>query len=66
MIVPEFKEPGLTHFLTDQDRELSRYKRDSLSAVSANRSVLLYSPSKLVFEVTVDDAGALHVTRVAG
>ncbi len=66
MIIPQFKEPGLTKFLTDQDRDMTRFKQDTMSAVTANRSVLLYSPNKSVFELTVDDAGTLHITKVAG
>ena len=66
MIVPEFKDPEVTKFLVEQDRNIAGIKRDLLSAITANRSVLLYSPSKLVFEVTVDDLGALHVAKVSG
>ena len=66
MIVPQFKDPDVTKFLVEQDRNINAIKRDLLSAVTANRSVLLYSPSKLVFEVTVDDAGTLHAVKVSG
>jgi hypothetical protein len=66
MIIPQFKEPGLTKFLVDLDRETTRQQQNTLSALTANRSVLLYSPNKSVFELTVDDAGALHITKVAG
>lgn len=40
--------------------------RFSLSAETANNSVLLRSPAGKVYEVTVDDAGALVVTYVQG
>ena len=66
MRVPNFKDIELTKYLSEWDREIERMRKDTLSAVGGNRSVLLYSPSKKVFEITVTDAGALMVTKVAG
>jgi hypothetical protein len=64
--VPDFDVPGLSAFLrrveTDRDRQFATL----LSAVTANRSVLLISPGKKVYEVKVSDAGALTVTLVSG
>jgi hypothetical protein len=47
-------------------RELDRERKDVLSSNSGNRSVLLYSPSKYVFELTVSDTGVLSITKVSG
>ena len=66
MRIPEFREPGLSQFLSDQDRDIQRFKLATMSAVTANRALLLYSPSKMVFEITVDDAGVLHAVKVSG
>ena len=66
MRIPEFKEPGLNQFLTDQDRDIQRFKLATMSGVTANRALLLYSPNKMVFEITVDDAGVLHAVKVSG
>lgn len=64
--VPEFKEPGLTDFLVRVEAERNREMSNLLSAVSGNRSVLLLSPSKKVYEVKVSDAGVISATLVAG
>lgn len=66
MKVPTFKEPGLTDFLTRMLADRDRIAGSLLSAGTANRSVLLYSPSKKVYEVMVDDAGVITTTLVAG
>lgn len=66
MRIPNFKEPELTKFLTEWDREIDRLRKDALSKVTANQSVLLQSPGNKVWEVTVTDAGALVLTKVAG
>ena len=66
MNIPEFKEQGLSQYLTEREREFDRLKRETLSGISANTSLLLYSPSKMVFELKVDDAGVIHVTKVSG
>lgn len=65
MRIPEFNDPEVTKFLVEQDRELDKTKKDTLSSVTGNRSLLLYSPSKLVYEVTVTDLGVLVVTQVS-
>lgn len=64
--VPDFKEPGLSDFLRRVEADRDRTFRDMLSAVSGNRSMLLLSPGKKVYEVKVSDAGALTVTLVSG
>jgi len=64
--VPDFKEPGLSDFLRRVEADRDRQFATLLSAVTANRSVLLISPGKKVYEVKVTDAGALTVTLVAG
>lgn len=62
MRVPKFDDSELTKFVTELLREIDRSSKDKISAVTANHSVLLISPSKKVFEVTVSDAGTLVVT----
>ena len=64
--VPTFKEPGLSAFLSSMIVERDRLAETKLSAISANKSVLLFSPSEKVYEVTVSDAGVLVVTQVSG
>jgi len=66
IIVPNLSDVVLTQFLINLVREIDVDKKDMLSSVTGNRSLLLYSPSKYVFEVTVDDLGALTVTKVSG
>jgi hypothetical protein len=66
MRVPDFNDPELSRFLVEQDREIERFKKNALSGVTANRSVLLYSPSKFVYELTVSDAGVLQIVKVSG
>ena len=66
MRVPNFKDIELTKYLNEWNREIENMRRDTLSGIGGNRSVLLYSPSKFVFELTVTDAGTLVVTKVAG
>lgn len=64
--VPNFKDPELTKFLTQWQRELDSTKKDSLSSITGNHSILLVSPDKSVWEVKVSDLGALTTTKVAG
>jgi len=66
MRVPNFKDIELTKYLTEWNREIENMRRDTLSGIGGNRSLLLYSPNKSVYEVTVTDAGALTVTKIAG
>jgi len=65
MRIPTFQDPQLNRFFVDWEREIEGIKRDTLKSAAGNRSVLLYSPSKKVYEITVDDSGVLHVTQVA-
>jgi hypothetical protein len=62
MKVPNFKDPEVTKFLVEMLRDFDRSDKDVLSSTTGNHSVLLISPSKKVFEVTVTDAGALVVS----
>ena len=64
--VPNFKEVGLTKFFNELLRELDKADGDKLSKVTANHSVLLQSPGDIIWEVKVNDAGALTTTRVQG
>jgi hypothetical protein len=64
--VPDFKEPGLTDFLTRVLEERDRVTSSLMSRQSANNSVLLYSPSMKVYELKVNDAGAVSATLVSG
>jgi hypothetical protein len=64
--VPNFKDPEVTKFLIEYIRETNRQDIDYMRATTANKSVLLYSPSKKVYEITVSDAGAITATKVSG
>lgn len=64
MRVPNFKDPEVTKFLVQWNQELEQQRKDLLSRITANHSVLLQSPSSKIYEVTVSDAGALTVTLV--
>lgn len=66
MRVPKFEDPEVYKFMLQVDQEMRRIDRDSLSQAKANRSVLLYSPSKKVYELKVDDSGVVITTLVAG
>jgi hypothetical protein len=66
MRIPNLKDQELMQFLVEWDRELERMRKDTLSNVRANNSLLLISPSLKVFEVKVTDAGALVVTGAVG
>jgi len=66
MRVPTFKDEEVTKFLTQWDMDLQRIQKDNLSAVTGNRSLLLFSPSNKVYEIKVSDAGVISATHVAG
>lgn len=66
MKVPQFQDPEVTKFLTEYLRELDRTNKDVLKLSTANKSLLLYSPSLKVFEIKVSDAGVISATKVAG
>jgi hypothetical protein len=66
MKVPNFKEPEVTKFLEQFQLDLNRKLTTFLNADSANKSVLLYSPNKKVFEITVSDTGVITATKVQG
>jgi len=66
MRIPKFEDPEVTQFMVEFMRDQERVNRGKLNAEAANRSVLLYSPSKKVYEIKVDDAGVITATKVAG
>jgi hypothetical protein len=66
MKVPNFKDPDVTKFLTEMLRDFDRSDKGVMSAITANKSLLLYSPSLKVFEITVSDTGVLTATKVSG
>ena len=66
MRIPKFEDPEVTKFANEWMRDRERIDRGKMDANIANRALLLYSSSKKVYEVTVDDSGVLHVTYVAG
>jgi hypothetical protein len=67
MKVPMFKDPAVTKFLTEYLRELDREGKDVLNSHTANKSLLLYSPSgKRVYEVTVDEDGVIQTEKRMG
>jgi hypothetical protein len=64
--VPPFEEPGLTDFLVRVFEERDRSRTKYLNADTGNYSLLLQSPSKKVYEIKVDDAGAISAVLVSG
>ena len=66
MRIPTFKEPGLSDFLVRFVQDRDRLLEETLSNLKANQSLLLQSPAGKVYEVKVNDAGALTITQVAG
>jgi len=65
MRIPKFEDSEVTKFMVEFLRDQERTNRGKLNAETANRSVLLYSPSKKVYEVTVNDSGVLVATKVS-
>jgi len=63
--VPNFQDPAVSKFLIELLRDFDRSDKDVLSSTTGNHSLLLISPSKKVFEVTVSDAGVLSVTAAS-
>jgi hypothetical protein len=66
MKVPNFKDPEVTKFLIEMLRDFDRSDKDNMSLTTANRSLLLYSPSLKVFEIKVSDTGVISATKVSG
>jgi hypothetical protein len=66
MRIPNFKDPEVTKFMIEYMRDQEREARGKMDSNTANRAVLLYSPSKKVYEIKVDDAGVISATKVAG
>jgi hypothetical protein len=64
--VPEFKEPGLTKFLSQMASDREDKLDQRLSKQTANHSLLLQSSGGKVYEITISDAGVLVITLVAG
>jgi hypothetical protein len=65
MRIPTFEDKELNRFFVDWQREIEQIKKDKMNSGAANRSVLLYSPSKKVYEIKVDDSGVLSTTLVS-
>jgi len=66
MKVPNFEDPAVTKFLTEMLRDFDRSDKGVMSTVTANKSLLLYSPGLKVFEITVSDTGVITATKVSG
>lgn len=66
MRIPTFKEEGLTDFLVRFQQDRDRLLEETLSKLKANQSLLLQSPVGKVYEVKINDAGALTITQVSG
>lgn len=64
--VPDFKEGGLTKFLINLIADMDDKNDEKISKIAANHSVLLQSPGNKVYEITVNDAGVLVITKVQG
>ena len=65
MKIPPFtRVPGLFNTLTDLVKMIDGAKDDSISKDTANHSVLLQAPNKVVYSVTVSNTGVLTVTQV--
>jgi hypothetical protein len=66
MRMPNSKDDIVNKFLIDLDKELGKIKKGSLSSTTGNHSLLLQSEDLKVWEVTISNAGALVITKVAG
>ena len=66
MRIPNFNDPEVTKFIVEFIRDQERTGRNKMDANKANRAVLLYSPSKKVYELTVNDSGVLQIVKVSG
>jgi hypothetical protein len=64
--IPEFKDPEISKFMTEFMREFDSKDKEYLKLGTANRSLLLYSPSLKVFEIKVSDTGVITATKVSG
>lgn len=64
--IPEFQDPQVAKFMTEFMREFDSKDKEYLKLGSANRSLLLYSPSLKVFEIKVSDTGVITATKVSG
>ena len=62
--IPNFKDPEVTKFFADWTKDQADQRKDVLSAITANHSLLLQSPSNKIYEIKVSDAGALTITLV--
>jgi hypothetical protein len=64
--IPDFKDPEVAKFMTEFMREVDNKDKEYLKLGTANRSLLLYSPSLKVFEIKVSDTGVITATKVSG
>ena len=66
MRVPKFEDIEVTKFFDQYIKETEKKENNYLMSKSSNHSILLISPSRKTYEVTVSDAGALVITLVQG
>src|SRR5262245_56209710 len=66
MKVPDFKEPGLSKYLTDLAKEREELLKGFLTKGTTNHSVLLQSPGGNVYEVTINDDGSITSELISG
>ncbi|MET0643130.1 MAG: hypothetical protein ABWZ17_02055 [Candidatus Binatia bacterium] len=66
MKVPEMKDEELRRFLVDLLKLIDDREAEHMSRIQANDSVLLLSPNRKTYKVSVDDAGVVTTTLVQG
>lgn len=64
--VPQFQDTNITKFLNDLVKNIDDTNNGKMSLNTANKSLLLYSPSLKVFEIKVSDTGVITATKVSG
>lgn len=63
--VPLFKENGLSRFLEDMLKYIDTEDAQSLKNGQMNESIMLRAPNGFVYNITVDNAGAIVSTVVS-
>lgn len=66
MIIPQFKDPEITKFMTAFQKEQDQKVKNLISSVKGNQSLLLFAPNLSVWEIKVTNAGAITATKIAG
>jgi hypothetical protein len=64
MRVPNFKDPEVTKYLIDLAKDREQIEKIYVRNNQANHSVLLQSPNGKVWELRVNDTGAVVTTLV--